>query len=156
MNAHNVRNWTKDLRHSILPTLPLHYQRAFHGDIIGWCKVYIHLNLHWRCTVPSGWCQTSWRIPQRPPLRQWRHWSWHGQLEFTGCSCWLSKRLTFKSSSWLQNTPCQWSPGWDWLSPGQLCCPEWLWVSQAWLWLPCSSSPVSWTMIYLAAVANLN
>ncbi len=24
-----------------------------------------------------------------------------------------------KSSSWLWNTPCQWSPGWDWLSPQQ-------------------------------------
>ena len=33
-----------------------------------------------------------------------------------------------ESSSWLWNTPCQWSPGWDWLL---LHCSEWLRVGQA-------------------------
>ncbi len=40
-----------------------------------------------------------------------------------------------ESSRWLQNTPCQLSPGWDWLSPQPLLrCPEWLWICQARLW----------------------
>ncbi len=57
-------------------------------------------------------------------------------------STWISRipilaqqETDLESSIWLWNTPCQWSPGWDWLSPQQLLlCPEWLRVSQASLW----------------------
>ncbi len=35
INAHNVRNRTKDLMYSILRTIPLRYERSIHGNIFG-------------------------------------------------------------------------------------------------------------------------
>jgi hypothetical protein len=93
------------------------------------------------------------RVQPRPRLRPWRHWSGH-RLEFPGYPFWLSKRQTLKAqfgcktllASGVQaGTDCRPSSGCTALSDSESAR------------LGCGAAlPLSWTMIYLAAGANLS
>jgi hypothetical protein len=45
------------------------------------------------------------RVPQRPRLRPWSHWSRQHRLEFPRCPCWLCKRLTLKEQVGCKTLP---------------------------------------------------
>ncbi len=87
-NTHNVRNWTKDLMHSIL---------SFHFMVISLVDArYIHSKIYTgvACYLLS-WLVLD--VLHGSSSAPWCHWSGHDRLEFTGCPCWLSKRWTLKA-----------------------------------------------------------
>ena len=112
MALHDAQNWTEDLMHTKQHIIPLHCERTLVILRLVVCTRYIYTVLD---TLDVQYLLAGdgrpARVPQRPPLLPWCHWSWH-QLglgfQVLGSPGWLCKT----GIAW--KLPCGARPPPDW------------------------------------------